>query len=51
MPGAQRYGLQGVSPLHIAATMGYEKIASLLISCRALLEYGVDVNSANNQVS
>ena len=42
MPGAQRLcGLQGVTPLHIAATMGHEKIASLLISFRALVSFPI----------
>ena len=42
MPDAQRlYGLQGVTPLHIAATMGYEKITSLLISFRALVSFPI----------
>ncbi len=42
MPGAQRlYGLQGVTPLHIAATMGYEKAAGLLISFGARVSFPI----------
>jgi ankyrin repeat protein len=42
MPGAQRiYGLQGVTPLHIAATMGHETIAILLIRFRALVSFPI----------